>query len=568
MANPPAAGSPDSLTKSLEAGEQARRLGNFAEGAELARGVMDAAADDLHYLARAQRLLALCLTRLGEPEDAVHVCERAVDSFRRLDDETHLSEMLTAQAYAFTLLGLTTEALDALAESRGIAQRLQDPELLFWVYSRMGNVHNELGSWDEAEGFLLQAYRRLPGLDNEAHFSINNNLALNAFYRAKLARSRGELPGAIIDRGLGHAGTAAEIGGRLTNPFLTGTALMNLSMLQALDGNTVLAKQTLERSIAISVNGGYRGLEVSARQCVAEVLLIDDEPAAAAELIERTMLLAIEIGERHVELELLTLLAEAYEKTEQYELALAAFKKFHALDGELRSDVTAIRARLLTTDLELDGARNEAQQARLESEAERAQAQALRADNEALQVRASELYASSLQDPLTRLGNRRQLESTLPALFEAAHTARQVFCLAVIDIDAFKRVNDTFGHAVGDQVLVRVATLLGQSSRRGDLVGRLGGEEFLIAFPDMDLGAAQSICERLRVSVEEEDWSWVSPGHRITVSIGVQPMVGCDDVWQQVDRADRAMYRAKQSGRNRVAVGAAGGSSGAGDQRP
>jgi diguanylate cyclase (GGDEF)-like protein len=113
-------------------------------------------------------------------------------------------------------------------------------------------------------------------------------------------------------------------------------------------------------------------------------------------------------------------------------------------------------------------------------------------------------------------------------------------------------VNDTFGHAVGDTVLVRLAQLLVSARRVGDLVGRLGGEEFLLAFPGLGELAAIDLCQRLRRSVEADDWAAIRPGLRVTVSLGVCARSDENSVDEVVERADAAMYRAKRGGRNRV----------------
>jgi diguanylate cyclase (GGDEF)-like protein len=126
----------------------------------------------------------------------------------------------------------------------------------------------------------------------------------------------------------------------------------------------------------------------------------------------------------------------------------------------------------------------------------------------------------------------------------------------VLDVDHFKSVNDAFGHAVGDQVLVRVAQACKQALRRFDMMGRLGGEEFLVVLPDTTLEVALQIAERLRRRVESLPMGNLAPGLRITASVGAA--LGdheADDMAELVRRADNAMYRAKDAGRNRVEVG-------------
>ena len=186
----------------------------------------------------------------------------------------------------------------------------------------------------------------------------------------------------------------------------------------------------------------------------------------------------------------------------------------------------------------------EIQHARLEADWLREQAAAL-------ERRAASAMQEALVDPLTGLANRRALEQFFD-LWSGAEDHVQL-CVAIVDIDHFKRFNDTFGHEVGDAVLCEVAALLGQSTRDGDLVVRAGGEEFVIVMPGCPLNQAAEVCRRLREAVEINEWGLhgVYRGS-VTVSVGLTAAVEDDDVTGLLRRADSAMYRAKRAGRNRV----------------
>ena len=122
----------------------------------------------------------------------------------------------------------------------------------------------------------------------------------------------------------------------------------------------------------------------------------------------------------------------------------------------------------------------------------------------------------------------------------------------MLDLDHFKAVNDTFGHAVGDQVLRRVAQLMMDHSRPADLVARYGGEEFLLGFTDIDHHSATTMCERLRHAIATEDWSRVKAGLAVTVSIGLAARVDAQSLVQLIELADNSLYIAKADGRNRI----------------
>ena len=124
----------------------------------------------------------------------------------------------------------------------------------------------------------------------------------------------------------------------------------------------------------------------------------------------------------------------------------------------------------------------------------------------------------------------------------------------MIDIDIFKRINDTHGHAAGDDVLQKVAETLVEVSRRIDLVARWGGEEFLLVFPETDLDGARAHAEALRMAVRETQMTFEGVTFNVTISAGVCEVhdEGLHTVERAVGRVDNALYRAKTAGRDRV----------------
>lgn len=151
-------------------------------------------------------------------------------------------------------------------------------------------------------------------------------------------------------------------------------------------------------------------------------------------------------------------------------------------------------------------------------------------------------------DPLTGLLNRRGLAHHLNQI----ECRQQCFSTLAVDIDHFKHVNDTFGHGVGDEVLKQLANELSKHARFGDIVCRVGGEEFLVLLPEINMDIATSVAERLRKSVEEVEFKHA---RRVTISIGVAFWDGITNTPNEIlESADKALYKAKQMGRNQVAV--------------
>jgi len=157
-------------------------------------------------------------------------------------------------------------------------------------------------------------------------------------------------------------------------------------------------------------------------------------------------------------------------------------------------------------------------------------------------------------DELTGLANRRRFMELFAAEIDRAERSGGTVALVLADLDDFKRINDRFGHHVGDDALRRFAELLAAELREGDVGGRLGGEEFGILLPEADLEGALAVAGRIRRAVAE---AYLFPGEgirvRFTVSLGVAGYAG-DAADALFRRADVALYRAKASGKNRVAV--------------
>jgi len=163
-----------------------------------------------------------------------------------------------------------------------------------------------------------------------------------------------------------------------------------------------------------------------------------------------------------------------------------------------------------------------------------------------------QLLAAATCDPLTSVLNRGQLEAQLTLTLEEVHRdPEQMFCVLFIDIDHFKKVNDSFGHSVGDTVLKEVAYLLQHELYSGEIVGRYGGEEFVAICPGSDLETGVNKAERLRLAISRLDIPELKGG-MVTASFGVAAYEEGDTTETVKHRSDVALYRSKQQGRNRT----------------
>ncbi|HEY5717696.1 MAG TPA: GGDEF domain-containing protein [Motiliproteus sp.] len=163
------------------------------------------------------------------------------------------------------------------------------------------------------------------------------------------------------------------------------------------------------------------------------------------------------------------------------------------------------------------------------------------------------LYRESTRDALTGLINRRVLMKQLQAQMMLAENSRIPFSVMMCDLDRFKRINDTHGHLVGDEILKLAATLLQQKMRREDIVARFGGEEFMILIPSLNTQQALPLAEAVRAAFEDAAYHTdAGVSVPVTTSIGLTDYLPGEAVEVLLERADTLLYRAKQQGRNQV----------------
>lgn len=159
------------------------------------------------------------------------------------------------------------------------------------------------------------------------------------------------------------------------------------------------------------------------------------------------------------------------------------------------------------------------------------------------------------EDSLTRLPNRRSVLERVQEEFERGRRYGSVFSVAIADLDHFKRVNDKYAHAVGDEVLKKVARIFRSTLRTSDMVSRYGGEEFLFVFPESTLEDAKLACDKIRETVAAYSWDEQQPGLHVTASLGVASSKEAESSTALIAAADRRLYEAKRAGRNCVRSG-------------
>jgi diguanylate cyclase (GGDEF)-like protein len=223
--------------------------------------------------------------------------------------------------------------------------------------------------------------------------------------------------------------------------------------------------------------------------------------------------------------------SRVFEMQGQHQRALAELKHLAARERRIRSESLASRSTVVSWQLEM----------RRSEESRRS-----------LQASAQQLEKLALEDPMTGLANRRCFEHVATqSLEEDRMRGGRAVCLALIDVDRFKQVNDGHGHATGDKVLQVIAALLGEHVRDEDLAARLAGDEFVLLLHRTDLIQAAEVCERVRRAVAQYHWPALSDGLAVTISVGLAQSQPGDTLQTLMHRSDVSMYARKAASAQR-----------------
>lgn len=160
----------------------------------------------------------------------------------------------------------------------------------------------------------------------------------------------------------------------------------------------------------------------------------------------------------------------------------------------------------------------------------------------------------SVTDPLTKLFNRRHFEAEFEREYKRANRYENDLSIAIVDIDFFKKINDTYGHSCGDYVLKEIAYLMNRNFRQTDTIFRYGGEEFVVLLTETPKETAYIPMERLRRLIEAHTFKFHNKEIKVTISVGLNSKTDYDNAFEMFDDADKALYNAKNSGRNRVEI--------------
>lgn len=551
----------------------------------------------------------LCMSLSGfAAERALALAESGLRTATREQDRLSVARFITCKAYATEVAGDMAAAAEMYERALSAAQASENSEAIADALAYRGENRHYQGRYDDALVDLNRAFDLYTRIGEAG----GRRYTLNAMANLYSDPHVGEFDKAIEyyrqilkqDMAVGAKGAVA-------------TALFNIASAYEEKGDYVAALRDFRRALAIDRALGDREAVIEEERAIGRVLTAQGKPEEAIPMIDRALAYFDEVDNadglartrivRATALRKLGRFDEALREIDQARAhfvrsdnsrylafvyaergeilaALGNWREAYAQAQTLREVESRLERRLRqerTSRLrvQFDAARKEEQNAQLQAENRRRTAElesARRVRNlqrvviglcgalllllgtMALQQlqRNRKMRALAMTDDLTALPNRRHILKYLDGQRKAAAEDATPLSLIAFDVDHFKRINDRYGHGVGDRVLASVARLVADGLRAEDRVGRIGGEEFLIVSPATTRADAQAIAERLRGAIESARLHGDGEDARLSASFGVVELTAADrDSESLLKRADDALYRAKHEGRNRVAVG-------------
>lgn len=503
------------------------------------------------------------LESLKTPRDALADFERGIDLARAAGDDAMLASGLQARGGMYSLLGIYGKALADLLEARRLFTEQELDEAASQILQDIGITYRRLGYPDKAREYLNQA------VAHEKRVGDTESLYVSTLQLGYADQETGQYESALATQQ--HAlELATETGDRASIAAVNlaiASVLTDLhryaeaqsELRKAADGFAAVGDRSDTGMLAYESGRALAGMK-EPRKALAEFATAEREFNAS--------------GNRRYQEILYRAQAKSFEDANQPAAALTAYKNYLAAHDAVAKERANQQAQMLREQFDSDRAKMENLRLKSEQAAKDRQVEALQGVRRWQQVamgllailigllsllairqlaRLRNWKRMASVDALTGVANLRGVQHFANAVLRRAHALNEPLTVLAIDIDEFKRINDVHGHPTGDRVLREVAHACADALRDGDLLGRIGGEEFLAVLPGTLADHAVDVAERLRRRIETLEIADLPGSVRATISIGVAEMLPHDrDVTALVERADAALYQAKALGRNRV----------------
>lgn len=520
----------------LKSAHAALDRGDVQAGRQTSQTILKTAeaTSNRHYEARALLCLAHCDRMLSRYRRAHRASQRAAQVFQLLGDTSGEVMALTTHAFVSINLGRNEEAVEAALLSVRLSEFLDKHEHGVLSYNALGVAYYWSHSFEKAEQALntaIQIGEQASPVLNTFQPRVNQwwTEVIRVFYERYYV---GVLPGLgkmrALREGIITLMANPEHGGAALGTHVTTEAvlLFGLALDQCWHGRIGQAQLDAEALSGWARRyGTVTWLSALESWVRAEIAWAQRDWGAAMRHSARMSEVAVEV--EHEQLACLghLLASQLYVAQGLNGEALDELRRLRLREQLIRSDGLETREKVVAWQVDLR---------QREESVNR------------LEISSRQLEKLSLEDTLTGIPNRRNFELYAAELLRAGLERGLPPCIALIDVDQFKQVNDSFSHQVGDQVLKRIAQILKSHIREDDMAARLAGDEFVIVFKNAELRIAQQVCARIQDAVRSFDWPSIAKGLRSSISVGVAAAIHGDTVESLTHRSDSAMYLEKK----------------------
>jgi diguanylate cyclase (GGDEF)-like protein len=527
-----------------------------------------------HELAKSLFIQGAANATLRSYESAVWQLSEAKNLFVLESQSAMTFEACKSLGDTYYSLGNYEKALLEFIECIGLSKLLKEVKREALAQNNLGNVYFSLGDYEKSLLSYIESARLHQSLKDEKNeAAVNINIG-NVYYVLKryeqalnyqqksleqLKRmSRHDLVakaynniGIILgeqgkfDEALASHHQGLTLSQQISDQFEEANSLNNIGAIYDKLNNPIQALAHFSHSLRLFEDIGDLEGSVETMLSLGILHLKRNEIEQSLLCLNRALSLAEESKSHKQLVGVYSALSKAHRKIGDYEKALYYLELFLELREQTFNDESDRKFKSLQISYEVERAQREAELYRIKNTE-------LTKAYEQLRAQALLLEKQAREDGLTGLNNRRYFEHRFAEEFERALRFNHPLSVAICDVDFFKKINDRFSHAIGDEVLRTVAKIFRQSIRQVDILGRYGGEEFVFLFPETALERAVMACEKIRKSVEDYNWSFVQEGLTVTVSIGVTSDLRVFNHEKMMSNADEKLYQAKNNGRNRV----------------
>ena len=503
---------------------------------------------------------------LSTSRDALGDINHGIDLARESNDEAMLALGLELRGGVYSYLGIHGKALADLLEAQRIFTQNELPEAAGQTLQEIGIAYRRLGYPDKAREYLDQS------IEHEQRVGDHESLFSSTLQLGFVDDESGHYATALVTQQ--HALELATATGDHQNTGSANLAIASVLVDLKRYPEAQAALQTAEADFAVAGDASNVGMIAYER---GRALAGLGQHHQALDEFNHAETAFDASGNQRYQERLHQAKAQSLEASGQPVPALAEYKRYLDLHEQVTRQRVDQQAQMLREQFDTDRSNMENTRLKTEQTLKDRQVEALQVVRrwqqtamgllaillgllallvirQLVKVRSWKRMASI--DSLTGVANRRGVEHFTGAAMRHARAQHEPLAVLALDIDRFKNINDSFGHAAGDRVLQHIAHACQEALRDGDLLGRTGGEEFLAVLPRSTIDDAAEVAERLRKRVEALAPEDLPPGLRTTISIGVAQMSAQDSGFADLERrADEALYQAKAEGRNRV-VGA------------